>query len=175
MNALKKIFKFANKFYRDGFMQTQVRSGIAYQIQALREKEGLSQTAFAELTGKKQSVISRLEDTEYGKVSIQSLLDIASALNVALLVRFVSYPEFLERTQDMSVARLQPETIFESLKKPIGIPQGQYSGVLIGEDLNNKSDDFNPLIPFPKNGLNLNLRADRQLGAERSRENSLVH
>ena len=175
MNALNKIFKFANKFYRDGFMQTQVRSGIAYQIQALREKEGLSQTAFAELTGKKQSVISRLEDTEYGKVSIQSLLDIASALNVALLVRFVSYPEFLERTQDMSVARLQPETIFESLKKSIGIPQGQYSGALIGEDRNNKSDDFNQLSPPHKHGLNLNPRSEGQFGAERSRENSLVH
>lgn len=116
MNALlNKLTKFARKEYRDGYMQTQVRGGIAYQIKALREKFGYSQTQFAETTGKKQSVISRLEDTEYGRVTVQTLLDIASSLNVALLVKFVSYPEFLNRNEDMSVAALQPETIDESL------------------------------------------------------------
>ena len=115
MNVLSKLAKFASKEYRDGFMQTQVRGGIAYQIKALREKFGLTQTQFAEVTGKKQSVVSRLEDTEYGKVTVQTLLDIASSLNVALLVRFISYPEFLTRTENMTVTALQPETISESL------------------------------------------------------------
>lgn len=115
MADLSKLSKFSRKDYRDGFMQTQVRGGIAYQIQALRKKFGFTQSKMAEQTGKKQSVISRLENTEYGKVTVQTLLDIASALDVAILVQFVSYPDFLTRTSDMSDKALQPETIHESL------------------------------------------------------------
>ena len=119
MLDLKALSRFSSKKYRDVYMQSRVRGGIANQIQALRAKVGLTQAAFATLTGKKQSVISRLEDTAYGKMSVQTLLDIATALDVALLVRFVSYPEFLARTADMSQAALQPATIHESLSAPI--------------------------------------------------------
>jgi transcriptional regulator with XRE-family HTH domain len=109
--------KFASKKYRDGYLQSRVRGFIAYQIQALREKLGLTQAQFAELTGKKQSTISRLEDTEYGKVSVQTLLDIACAADVALVVKFASYPEFLDQTRNMSVEALQPRTIQDSLSE----------------------------------------------------------
>jgi transcriptional regulator with XRE-family HTH domain len=109
--------RFAAKKYRDGYLQSRVRGFIAYQIQALREKLGLTQAEFAELTGKKQSTISRLEDTEYGKVSVQTLLDIACATNVALVVKFASYPDFLDQTRNMSLEALQPRTIQESLSE----------------------------------------------------------
>jgi transcriptional regulator with XRE-family HTH domain len=108
---------FASKRYRDGYLQSRVRGYIAYQVQALREKLQLTQEAFADLTGKKQSTISRLEDTEYGRVSVQTLLDIACAANVALIVKFASYPEFLDQTRLMSPQALQPDTIQESLKE----------------------------------------------------------
>ena len=107
----------ARKEYRDGYMQGRVRAGIAYQLQALRKKFGISQTEMAKRTKKTQSVISRLESEEYGRVSVQTLLDIASGLDVALLVRFVSYPTFLEQAANMSEKALQPETIHESLSK----------------------------------------------------------
>jgi transcriptional regulator with XRE-family HTH domain len=107
---------FTDKKYRDGFLQSRVRGYIAYQMQALREKFDLTQERFAEVTGKKQSTISRLEDTEYGKVSVQTLLDVACATGVALVVKFVSYPEFLDQTRLMDEKSLQPDTIFESLK-----------------------------------------------------------
>jgi transcriptional regulator with XRE-family HTH domain len=108
---------FEDKKYRDGYLQSRVRGYIAYQIQALREKLDLTQEAFATLTGKKQSAISRLEDTEYGRVSVQTLLDIACAAGVALVVKFVSYPEFLDQTRQMSTTSLQPDTIYQSLEK----------------------------------------------------------
>lgn len=118
------LAKFATKAYRDGFLQAQVEGGIAFQIQALRHKFGLSQEQFAQKTGKKQSVISRLENPETGPPSVQTLLDIAQANDVALVVRFVSYPEFLDQTADMSPRALQPETIHESLeqsRRPIAV------------------------------------------------------
>lgn len=118
MNALiDKLKRFAEKDYRDGYLNTHVRASIAYQIKALRQKFGLSQRGMAERTGKTQSVISRLESDGYGQMSLQSLLDIASGLDVALVVRFVSYPEFLKQAASMSERALQPDTIFESLAK----------------------------------------------------------
>lgn len=115
MNVLSKLKKFAQKSYRDGYLRSHVGNGIAYQIQALRSKSGLTQQEFAEKTGKKQNVISRLERSGKGAVTINTLLDIATGMDVALIVRFASYPEFLAQTADMSEQALQPETIFESL------------------------------------------------------------
>jgi transcriptional regulator with XRE-family HTH domain len=109
------LAKFDRKAYRDGYLQAKVRGMIAYQIQALREKTGLNQTDFANKIGKTQSVVSRLEDTEYGRVTVQTLLDVACALDVALVVKFSSYPDFLSQTRDASVSALQPATIHESM------------------------------------------------------------
>ena len=117
MRDRQSLEKFSSKKYRDGYLQSRVRGLIAYQIQALREKLGLTQAQFAELTGKKQSTISRLENTEYGKVSVQTLIDIACAADVALVVKFASYPDFLDQTRNMSVDALQPRTIQESLSE----------------------------------------------------------
>lgn len=114
-NALaRRLQRFLAKEYRDGYLETHVRGSIALQIRALREKAGLTQEDFARITGKKQSTVSRLENTEYGKVSVQTLLDIACSLNVALLVRFVDYPQFLRSASDMSPNALAPEDIFQS-------------------------------------------------------------
>jgi hypothetical protein len=41
-------------------------------------------------------------------------------MNVALVVKFVSYPEFLRQTEDMSVRGLQPDTIDESIARAQG-------------------------------------------------------
>ena len=45
---------------------------------------------------------------------MQTLLDVAQAVDVALLVQFVSYPDFLERMRDKSPAGMVPENITES-------------------------------------------------------------
>lgn len=115
VDARTDLAKFAKKAYRDGYLETRVRNGVAAQVRALREKLGLSQTEFGKLIGKPQTVVSRLEDPDYGRVSIRSLLDVAEGANVALVIEFVSYPEFLARTGDGSVAAMQPATIDETL------------------------------------------------------------
>jgi transcriptional regulator with XRE-family HTH domain len=110
-----KIRKLKDKDYRDAYMTSHVRAGIAYQIQALREQSGLTQAEFAAKIGKPQSVVSRLESTEYGKVSVQTLLDIACALDIALIVRFVPYPEFLDRVADVSPSALRVVSFADSI------------------------------------------------------------
>lgn len=82
-----------NKDYRDSFVREFLKNGIAFQLQALRSKSELTQAQLGELAGKKQNVISRLENPNYGNFTINTLLDLASALDVALVVRFAPFSE----------------------------------------------------------------------------------
>ena len=115
VSHLAELASLESKGYRDAFLETDVKGGIAYQIQALREKLSLSQKAFAEKIGKKQSVVSRLEDTEYGSVNVNTLLEIAKALDIGLQVRFCDYIDVLER--DISPTGMKVNSIFETIEK----------------------------------------------------------
>jgi transcriptional regulator with XRE-family HTH domain len=97
---------FADKDFRDAFVEENIKTGLALQIRALREKAQLSQPALAKMAGKTQSVISRLEDPNYGKFTIRTLLDLAQAFDVALLVKFVSFSKLVTEVKDLSPAAL---------------------------------------------------------------------
>lgn len=130
------LAKFARKAYRDGYLETRVRNGIAAQVRGLREKLKLNQTEFGKLIGKPQTVVSRLENPDYGRLNVNSLLDVARGANVALVVQFVSYPEFLARTGDGSTAALQPETIEETLSTPAsGMWRDRSGGVFLHQQI----------------------------------------
>ncbi len=60
--------------------------------------------------GTKQSVISRIESDDYGKLSVQTLLQAANFFDVALVVKFVSFPKFLSEFDDVSLASLNAES-----------------------------------------------------------------
>jgi transcriptional regulator with XRE-family HTH domain len=105
--------KLRSKSYREAYVAEHVRTGIAYQIRALRTQRGWSQKKLAEEMGKPQSVVSRLEDPDYGKVSVQTILDGAAAFDVALLVQYVSFPEFLRRSRDVSPEALRADSFDE--------------------------------------------------------------
>lgn len=108
---LKTLEKLGSKGYRDAYLQAQVRTWIAYQFQALRKNFDLSQAEMAERTGMTKNMISRLESEECGEVSVQTLLDVACAMDVALVVKFASYPDFLESTRDKSESGMQPNQL----------------------------------------------------------------
>ncbi len=95
--------RLLGKKYRDAYVRENVRTGIAYQIRAMREqRDSMSQKLLGKLMGKPQSVVSRLEDPDYGKLTLQTLFQVAAALDVALLVQFVTHSEFLRRTENVS-------------------------------------------------------------------------
>lgn len=119
-SALNKLKKFLSKSYRDAYLDNSVRSGIAYQIQSLRKARGLSQSEFALKLGKPQSTVCRLEQEAYGRVSVTTLLDVAKALDVGLVVRFTSYVSVLAATSRMSERDLEVDTIFETVEKSLG-------------------------------------------------------
>jgi transcriptional regulator with XRE-family HTH domain len=76
----------------DPYAASRLKALVADQIKQLRGD--MSQEEFGKLLGKPQSVISRLEDPNYGKVTLQTLLEIAAKLDVALAVQFVSHATY---------------------------------------------------------------------------------
>jgi transcriptional regulator with XRE-family HTH domain len=109
---ISKLEPFLDKEYRDEYLDGYVKAGIAYQVNAIRTHLRLTQAEFAAKINKKQSVVSRLENTEYGAVTISTLLEIAKALDIALDVRFSSYPSIL--TANLSPKALAVDTVFTS-------------------------------------------------------------
>jgi transcriptional regulator with XRE-family HTH domain len=68
----------------------------------LREKNNWSQPELGQRASKTQSVISRIEDPNYGKFTIRTLLDLASAYDVALFISFVPYTRLIAEIKDLS-------------------------------------------------------------------------
>lgn len=101
------VRELADKEFRHEYMMDQVRSYIAFQIRALREQRRWSQTDLANASGKTQSVISRVEDPDYGKLSLQTCLDIAGAYDLPLLVQFADWDDWLARMSNLSPSALR--------------------------------------------------------------------
>ena len=98
-----------DKEARDAYVEGHARAGISYQIKAMRDSRKWSQEDLGrEMGDKPQSTIARLENPDYGRLSVSTLLEIASAFDVALLVRFVAFGEILDRLQNMSLDELSP-------------------------------------------------------------------
>jgi transcriptional regulator with XRE-family HTH domain len=79
-------------------MARQLKAFLASQIRALRADA--SQKDFGDRIGKPQSVVSRLEKQADRHISVQTLIDIAERLDIAVIIRFVDFPTFLRYTDD---------------------------------------------------------------------------
>lgn len=112
-NAL--VGKLQDKEYRDAYVRATITHGLAHQIRINRELRNLSQKSLAEKCGKTttQVAISRLEDPAYGKFTLNTILKVASALDVAVCVRLVPYSKFLLETADKSVFGLFSKSFSE--------------------------------------------------------------
>jgi hypothetical protein len=113
----------SDKEFRDEFVADQIRLRIATLIRALREQpdRDWSQTELGKRMGKLQSVVSRLEDPDYGKWSLQTLLEVARAFDLPLWVDFPEWDEWLRLINDVpnSTTRRQSfnaEVLCQSLK-----------------------------------------------------------
>jgi transcriptional regulator with XRE-family HTH domain len=91
-----------NKVYRDAYVAEHVKTSVPLHIHYLREERELTQAQLAEKAKTTQTVISRLEDPNYGNLTLNSLLKIASAFDIALLVRFVPFSRLLTEFEDLS-------------------------------------------------------------------------
>ncbi|MGH6899454.1 MAG: helix-turn-helix domain-containing protein [Geminicoccaceae bacterium] len=120
MNGVSKqdpAEELSSKEFRDAFVAEHLKTGVAYQIRALREKRGWSQAELGRRAGKPQSAISRLEDPDYGRLSLKTLLELAAAFDVALLVQFAAFSELLKRFSNLSPEALAvPDFAHDNLR-----------------------------------------------------------
>lgn len=81
---------------RANLVSSNLDKGIAFQIRAIRDEQGLTQANLAREVGMTQNNLSRLEDETYGKHTLNSLKRIAEALDVALVVRLVPFSQYID-------------------------------------------------------------------------------
>src|SRR2546425_1254016 len=81
-----------SKEYRHAFVGETIRSSLAAQIKAMRERmPSMTQKKFGELLGKSQPWVARLEDPNAALPTLSTLLSVARACDVDLQVRFAPF------------------------------------------------------------------------------------
>jgi len=111
LELIKKLI--GNKRFRDSYVYEHVRNSVPFQIRALREERGWTQGGLGEVAGKPRNVITRLEDPNYGRLTLKTLFEIASAFDVGLLVKFVPFSRLVREYEDVSPSALSAKSILE--------------------------------------------------------------
>jgi transcriptional regulator with XRE-family HTH domain len=92
---LQKLWqRFSDKEYRDEYVEDAITDRLAVQISSLRQDRGWTQADLAAQVGTQQTGICRWESGESAP-TLKSLAKLASAFDVALVVRFAPFSEFV--------------------------------------------------------------------------------
>src|SRR5688572_22772190 len=106
---MKDSFKeeFKDEDYRYAYAESFLNSSIATQIAVIREQRELTQEKLAELTGTKQTGISRIENSNYSGWSIKMLKKVARALGCRLRVTFETFGTLIQEDNNFSAEELR--------------------------------------------------------------------
>ncbi len=97
-----------DKDYRQEFVSADVNTGLATQIHLTREDRAWTQEQLAQYVGNRQETISQWENPDYGRYSLRTLLKLAEAFDVALLVKFVPFSELVDWAANLTSKHLAP-------------------------------------------------------------------
>lgn len=104
-----KLFaRLKDKKYRNQFVAGEVRRTIPFQLRALRAERKWTQADLGKEAEMPQTVISRIENGDAASLSIKTLLKLASALDVALVVRFEPIDRLINWVDGLSAEAMTP-------------------------------------------------------------------
>jgi transcriptional regulator with XRE-family HTH domain len=120
--------KLNDKEYRDAFVSEFIFSRIPLKIRAMRDSLGMSQSELGRKAGIAQPWVSKLEDPNYGRLTISTLLRVASAFDVGLYVDFVPFSEILDRSSNLSPESFRVRPFDEEMRsgcfeRPVGVSE----------------------------------------------------
>lgn len=87
---------------REALTEAFALQGIGWQVRTMRLQRGWTQKELAERAGMSQPRLSKIEDTDYGRVTISTLLKLAKAFDTSLLVRLAGFSRVLREMDDLS-------------------------------------------------------------------------
>lgn len=113
---LEQLLK--NPAFRGQFVGDYVHEMIATQVREIREKRPWTQAVLGDAAdGMQQTQISRLEDPEYARVTVNSLLRIARAFDLALIVRLAPFSDFLDWVVTATPKTVAPDSYAEEQRR----------------------------------------------------------
>jgi transcriptional regulator with XRE-family HTH domain len=132
------VQKLRQKEYRDAYAEDVVRMSIARQIRTLREQEDRewSQAELGRRMGKPQSVVSRLEDPDYGRLTLQTLFEVAAGFDLPLWVEIIEWEEFFDRStkilpKDLERKSFDPDRLATTARQAAAITHAVHEGNVV--------------------------------------------
>lgn len=100
------VSSLRDKEYRDALVAEYINTGLPFQIRAMREDRGWTQKELGNRVGMAQETISLLENPNYGRFTLTTLKRLASAFDVALLIRFMPFSRLVDSVVGLSAEEL---------------------------------------------------------------------
>jgi transcriptional regulator with XRE-family HTH domain len=106
-----------DRSYREGYVQSQIRTVLPFQLRALRKSRGpeWTQAYLAERTGMAQPRISELEKATGSLPNLDTLCRIASGLDIGVQVKFVPFSELIRFSEEFDPEACSIKTFEEEL------------------------------------------------------------
>jgi HTH-type transcriptional regulator / antitoxin HipB len=122
--------KFQSREYREAYVDSRLDTSVAFQVAAMREDRGWTQSELAQKMDAQQPFISRIERGD--SITLNSIKRIAAAFGVAVEISFVPFSEFATNVAterlDRHVAPFEhdiPPAREATFKFPPAAPQSQ--------------------------------------------------
>ena len=97
-----------SKERRDAFVASHIREGLCFQIRALRKQRKWTQKDLGKKARFNQSKVSDFENPNYSSdLNLDTVKRLASAFDVAVIVRFVSFSGLIGWVSDLAPSSLE--------------------------------------------------------------------